>query len=108
MGQWEKVFSEGGKKFGRSFRILHHNLQKKGMEEAGVVDVVVRDLKCPIKVPGLRTPDSRRSGRSPSTPWIWILRVRLLPIRPLTAFLTTRLGKRVPELHVERGHGLDS
>ncbi len=48
MGQWEKVFSEGGKKFGRSFRILQDDLQKKGMEEAGFVDIVVRDFKCPI------------------------------------------------------------
>jgi len=48
MGQWEKVFSEGGKKFGRTFRILQDDLQKKGMEEAGFVDIVVTDFKCPI------------------------------------------------------------
>lgn len=48
MGQWEKVFSEGGRKFGRTFRILQDDIQKKGMEEAGFVDIVVQDFKCPI------------------------------------------------------------
>jgi len=48
MGQWSKVFWEGGKKFGRTFRIVEDNIQKKYMEEAGFVDIEVRDFKCPI------------------------------------------------------------
>jgi SAM-dependent methyltransferase len=48
MGQWEKVFSEGGRKFGRTFRVLQDDVQKQGLEEAGFVDIVVKDYKCPI------------------------------------------------------------
>ncbi|KAK4184084.1 Demethylmenaquinone methyltransferase [Podospora australis] len=48
MGQWTKVFWEGGRKFGRSFRVVEDSLQEKGMREAGFVDIVVRDFKCPI------------------------------------------------------------
>ncbi|KAL2129423.1 hypothetical protein VTI74DRAFT_7817 [Chaetomium olivicolor] len=48
MGQWEKVFDEGGRKFGRTFRVLQDNIQKKCMEEAGFVDIVVKDFKCPV------------------------------------------------------------
>ncbi|KAJ4285944.1 hypothetical protein N0V88_008205 [Collariella sp. IMI 366227] len=48
MGQWEKVFDEGGKRFGRTFRVLQDDLQRKGMEAAGFVDITVKDFKCPI------------------------------------------------------------
>ncbi|KAL2132740.1 hypothetical protein VTI74DRAFT_3423 [Chaetomium olivicolor] len=45
MGQWEKVFWEGGKKFGRTFRVVDDDLQQKYMAEAGFVDIVVKDIK---------------------------------------------------------------
>ncbi|KAK3323198.1 S-adenosyl-L-methionine-dependent methyltransferase [Cercophora scortea] len=48
MGQWTKVFWEGGKKFGRTFRVVEDEVQKRGMEEAGFVDVVVTEFKCPV------------------------------------------------------------
>ena len=48
MGQWTKVFFEGGKKFGRTFRVVEDDIQRKCMEEAGFVDIVVKDFKCPI------------------------------------------------------------
>jgi ubiquinone/menaquinone biosynthesis C-methylase UbiE len=48
MGQWEKVFTEGGKRFGRTFRVIDEDIQRKGMEEAGFVDIVVKDFQCPI------------------------------------------------------------
>ncbi|KAH6631357.1 S-adenosyl-L-methionine-dependent methyltransferase [Chaetomium tenue] len=48
MGQWGKVFSEGGKKFGRTFRLIQDDVQIKGMQEAGFVDIVVKDYMCPI------------------------------------------------------------
>jgi hypothetical protein len=48
MGQWGKVFSEGGKKFGRTFRVIQDDVQIKGMEKAGFVDIVVKDYMCPI------------------------------------------------------------
>lgn len=57
MGQWTKVFWEGGKKFGRTFRIIEDDIQKKYMEEAGFVDIEVRDFKCPI---GTWPKDSRQ------------------------------------------------
>ncbi|KAK5662554.1 hypothetical protein OQA88_8466 [Cercophora sp. LCS_1] len=48
MGQWTKVFWEGSKKFGRTFRVVEDDVQKKGLEAAGFVDVKVTDIKCPI------------------------------------------------------------
>lgn len=45
MGQWNQVFWEGGKKFGRTFRVVDDGLQQKLMEEAGFVDVVAKDIK---------------------------------------------------------------
>lgn len=48
MGQWYKVFTEGGKKFGRTFRLISEDVQRKGMEAAGFADIVVKDYKCPI------------------------------------------------------------
>lgn len=48
MGQWSKVFWEGGKKFGRSFSVVEDGIQKNYMEEAGFVDVVVKDFKGPV------------------------------------------------------------
>ena len=48
LDQFPKVFWAGGEKFGRSFRVVDDGLQKKGMEEAGFVDVVVKDLHVPV------------------------------------------------------------
>lgn len=45
MGQWGKIFLEGGRKLGRPFSILEDNTQRKGMEEAGFVDVEESDIK---------------------------------------------------------------
>jgi ubiquinone/menaquinone biosynthesis C-methylase UbiE len=45
MDQWTKVFWAGGDKFGRTFRVFEDDIQKKCMEEAGFVDVVVFDIK---------------------------------------------------------------
>jgi ubiquinone/menaquinone biosynthesis C-methylase UbiE len=42
---WNKLFSEGGKKFGRSFTVLKDNLQWKGMEAAGFVNMQVKSFK---------------------------------------------------------------
>ncbi|KAI8681028.1 hypothetical protein NCS55_00352500 [Fusarium keratoplasticum] len=48
INEWGKFFIEGGKKLNRTFEILDKDLQKKGMEEAGFVDVQVWDFKAPI------------------------------------------------------------
>ncbi|AEO66840.1 uncharacterized protein THITE_2115309 [Thermothielavioides terrestris NRRL 8126] len=48
LGQFHKVFWEGGKKFGRTFRVVEDDIQRKYMEEAGFVDLVVKDIKCPL------------------------------------------------------------
>lgn len=39
LGQWSKFFVEGGKKLGSSFLVLEEDLQRKGMEAAGFVDI---------------------------------------------------------------------
>lgn len=49
ISQWTKFFVEGGKKSGRVFTVVEDELQRKGMEKAGFVDIheytwKVRDL----------------------------------------------------------------
>lgn len=46
--QWHSIFWEGGKKLGRTFKVLEDDLQKMAMEEAGFVDITVKDLKIPL------------------------------------------------------------
>lgn len=45
MGQWGKLFTEGGNKIGRSFRIVIDGTLRKAMEDAGFVDIEERDVK---------------------------------------------------------------
>lgn len=45
MHQWGKVFWAGGEKFGRTFRVVEDDIQKKCMEEAGFVDITVWEHK---------------------------------------------------------------
>ncbi|KAJ4289321.1 hypothetical protein N0V88_007072 [Collariella sp. IMI 366227] len=47
MGQLARVFWEGGRKFGRTFRIYEDDIQRKGMEAAGFTDITVKDIKIP-------------------------------------------------------------
>ena len=44
IGQWGKVFVEGGKKLGQTFTVVPEGLQRKSMEEAGFVDIQERDI----------------------------------------------------------------
>ncbi|KAH7185148.1 S-adenosyl-L-methionine-dependent methyltransferase [Fusarium flagelliforme] len=46
--EWGKFFIEGGKKLGRTFTIIDDDLQQKGMEEAGFVDIKTWDFKAPV------------------------------------------------------------
>ena len=39
LGQWGRFFTEGGRKLGRTFLVLEDDLQRKGMEAAGFVDI---------------------------------------------------------------------
>ncbi|KAJ8127615.1 hypothetical protein O1611_g6021 [Lasiodiplodia mahajangana] len=48
LDQWGRVFSEAGRKFGRSFQPLEENLQVLAMEAAGFVDIKVYDMKTTI------------------------------------------------------------
>ncbi|KAK3338901.1 S-adenosyl-L-methionine-dependent methyltransferase [Neurospora tetraspora] len=50
MSQWSKVFNEGGRRFGRSFEVYDHDLQRKGMAAAGFVDIEYKDYIIPIGV----------------------------------------------------------
>jgi len=45
MDQWAKVFTEAGKKFGRSFSVINDNVQLPGIEAAGFVDIKVVEGK---------------------------------------------------------------
>lgn len=39
MGQWGKIFVEGGSKMGRPFTVVEDELQNKALEKAGFVDI---------------------------------------------------------------------
>ncbi|KAI8947878.1 S-adenosyl-L-methionine-dependent methyltransferase [Xylaria longipes] len=45
MDQWGRVFSEAGRKFGRTFQPVEDNIQVKAMEAAGFVDIKVYNMK---------------------------------------------------------------
>ncbi|KAK3399765.1 S-adenosyl-L-methionine-dependent methyltransferase [Sordaria brevicollis] len=48
MSQWAKVFNEGGRRFGRTFEVYENDLQRKGMEAAGFVDIEYKDYFIPV------------------------------------------------------------
>ncbi|KAK3399768.1 S-adenosyl-L-methionine-dependent methyltransferase [Sordaria brevicollis] len=50
LGQWGIVMGEGGKKMGRPFTVYEDDLQRKGMEAAGFVDIQYEDIQCPMGV----------------------------------------------------------
>lgn len=45
VGQWGKIFAEGGRRMGVSFGVIEEELQRRGMERAGFVEVEERDIK---------------------------------------------------------------
>ncbi|KAF6813868.1 methyltransferase domain-containing protein [Colletotrichum plurivorum] len=48
LGQWGKFFEEGGRKMGRTFRVLDEDLQRTSMEEAGFENITEWNNKAPI------------------------------------------------------------
>ncbi|KAK5655755.1 hypothetical protein OQA88_5292 [Cercophora sp. LCS_1] len=48
MGQWGKIFVEGGRRFGRSFEVYQLGTVRKAMEKAGFVDIEERNDKVPV------------------------------------------------------------
>ncbi|KAM0430082.1 hypothetical protein ACHAPT_006088 [Fusarium lateritium] len=48
MADWGPIFKEAGAKIARPFTILHEDLARKAMEEAGFVDIESRDFKAPV------------------------------------------------------------
>ncbi|KAM0506956.1 hypothetical protein D7B24_005444 [Verticillium nonalfalfae] len=48
VSSWSRLFVEGAEKFGRSFTVLSDELQRKGMQEAGFVDLHEVNFKVPI------------------------------------------------------------
>ncbi|MBE3046646.1 methyltransferase domain-containing protein [Candidatus Bathyarchaeota archaeon] len=57
LAQWGKLFNEGGKKLGQTFDIVVDDIQRDGMEDAGLVVVGSRELKvgCPSRHLSLNT-----------------------------------------------------
>lgn len=114
MGQWTKVFWEGGKKFGRTFRIVEDDIQVKCMKEAGFVDIEVRDFKCPV---GTWPKDRKQKELGAYVKMILDTDLEGESV-PITRHLvgcreTMQLeanynGSRICALHVECCHGLDS
>ena len=45
VAQWGKFWIEGGRKLGRTCEVVDDDLQVKGMEAAGFVDIQVRNFK---------------------------------------------------------------
>ncbi|KAF4344584.1 phosphoethanolamine n-methyltransferase 3 [Fusarium beomiforme] len=48
MGQWGKIFMEGGRKLQRPFSILEDDIQVQAMKEAGFVNIKEEEIKVPI------------------------------------------------------------
>ncbi|KAH8884102.1 S-adenosyl-L-methionine-dependent methyltransferase [Thozetella sp. PMI_491] len=48
MGQFGIIFTEGGRKMGRSMTVLEDGIQRKAIEEAGFVDIEEDNFKTPI------------------------------------------------------------
>ncbi|KAK0610788.1 S-adenosyl-L-methionine-dependent methyltransferase [Immersiella caudata] len=48
LGQWGKIFAEGGRKVGMTFSVYEDDIQRKGMEAAGFTDIEVKEFKMPI------------------------------------------------------------
>ena len=48
MGQWGKLFVEGGRRFGRSFEVYQQSTIRTALKEAGFVDIHERNFKTPI------------------------------------------------------------
>ncbi|KAK1777731.1 S-adenosyl-L-methionine-dependent methyltransferase [Copromyces sp. CBS 386.78] len=48
MAQWGRVWNAAGKKMGRPFEVYDLDLQRKGMEAAGFVDIQVREYFIPV------------------------------------------------------------
>jgi hypothetical protein len=73
LAQWGKFYVEGGKQSGRTFTVVHDDLQRKAMEAAGFVDIDKRDIKVQVLCPLARGAHvangdgSNRSGAGPRT-----------------------------------------
>ncbi|KAI1011827.1 hypothetical protein LB503_004551 [Fusarium chuoi] len=48
MGQWGKIFMEGGRKLQRPFSVLEDNVQVESMKKAGFVNIEEEEIKVPI------------------------------------------------------------
>lgn len=107
LDQWSYIFDEGSKKVGRTFRVIDDDLQRKGMEEAGFVDVTVRDFEIPF---GTWPKDKRLSELGQ---W-WKIATEadlegMLCYRPPTVGLLVLIrAYRVSQLSLQRCGGLDS
>ena len=45
LGQWGKIYIEGGRQSGRTFTVVYDELQRKAMEAAGFVDIQERNIR---------------------------------------------------------------
>lgn len=50
LDQWGKVYKAAGEKLGRPFTVVEDDVQRKGMEAAGFVDIQSVDIQCPMGV----------------------------------------------------------
>jgi hypothetical protein len=108
MGQWNKVFEESVKVTGRTFRLVDEDQQKKLMEEAGFVDIVVKDIQVPF---GDWPKDQKKKELGMFTK-VAILsdlegKFGLISGQSLDVYGTHANGTfRIRFLHMERSHGL--
>lgn len=50
MYRWGELFTDAAKVLGRSFTVIEDDLQRKGMEEAGFVDIQEKEFKIPLGI----------------------------------------------------------
>jgi hypothetical protein len=51
IAQWGKFFFEGGKKLGRTFKVIENDIQPKNMERLGMENVSMFDMKVSEHLP---------------------------------------------------------
>ncbi|KAI1462009.1 S-adenosyl-L-methionine-dependent methyltransferase [Annulohypoxylon moriforme] len=90
---WRDLFADGGKKLGVSFTLITDNTIQKSLEEAGFINITVKDMKVPIGV-WPADPKLKELGQ-------WFQCILEQDLEGYVMFMWTKvLGRSLEEMHV--------
>ena len=69
LGQWSRFFVEGGKQLKRTFLVPEKELQRKGMEAAGFIDIQETTFKVSSRTHSVRLPEAHIFVQRPLGTW---------------------------------------